>query len=155
MNANFNSCIRIASALLAAYLLILFGCSERPQEVEISVQGEGLKNQSIRILIEGRNDVFIEDPYAEEIQKLSSEFETRRSRYVKELKNLTPEERKAYGVFRDQTAERIRELQKLRRDYVRDKMEELGGSSFQLEQNDFKTSVEGASNYIENLNTPQ
>ncbi len=155
MNISRNCCIRSIGTIPITFLVLLFGCSERPQEVEISVQGEGLPDHSIRILIEGRKDVLVEDPYAEEIQRLSNEFETRRSRYVKELQNLTPEERKAYGIFRDQTGERIRELQKLRRDYVRAKMDELGGTSFQLEQDDFKSSTEGASNYMENLNTSQ
>ncbi len=134
---------------IAILSFVFCGCSEKQEEAEVTIQEERKSNRTILITVEGKKDVAIDDPYIDEIQSLSSAFEVRRSHYINEHKSMSPEERKAYGEFRDQTAERMRELQKSRKIYIREKMKEFDGVSFQLEEGDLKQAVESASDYLD------
>ena len=136
-------------ALVISSLLI--GCSETPQEADIKVQANGKPLHSIRITVEGEKDIVIEDPYIDEIQTLSEEFKARRSHFMKEYKNMSSEEREAYGDFRDNSGERMRDLQAKRKRFIIEKMKEFGGTDFKLEGGNPSNSVDSTKKYFEEL----
>jgi len=134
-------------ALVISSLLI--GCSETPQETEIKVQADGKPLQTIHIAVEGKKDVVVEDPFIGEIQTLSTEFDAKRSHFLKERNNMTKEQRKAYGEYRDTTAERIRELQSQRKAYIAEQMKLHNGTDFKLVGSDLDKAVDSASGYFD------
>lgn len=136
-------------ALFATCFLI--GCSDTPKETEISIKENGKPVSSIRITVEGKKDVVIEDPYIDEIETLSSEFQARRSHFIKERKNMSSEERKAYGEYRDKTGERMRHLQAERKRFIIEKMKEFNGTDFKLEGSKSSDSTDDTKQYFEAL----
>jgi len=121
--------------LLILALLAISGCSDsgQTQEAKITVEEEGLPARTIRIKVEDKKDVVIEDPYIAEIETLSAEYQKQRSRYIKENATMTSEERKAFGDLRDRTGEQVRKLQGERKAYIREKMKEHNGINFTIE----------------------
>ncbi|MCB1120619.1 MAG: hypothetical protein KJT03_03650 [Verrucomicrobiae bacterium] len=136
-------------------LLILavagFGCSEKSTEAEITIETQGEPRRTIRISIEGEKDVVIDDPYIEEIESLSQEYKQRRAQFAKSHRDLTREQVDAYSAYADAAAERMRELQKLRKSYILEKMKEHNASSFTTEGEVFSGTLEETSDYFEGL----
>jgi len=129
--------------------LALIGCSDKPLEAKIEIRFEESPKHSIRLSVDGKDDVVIEDPYVEQIQELSSEFDERRSAFLREHESMSRVERAAYGDYRDRTAARIRELQSLRKAFIRDKLREHGATSFQIEESHLDKAVDSANQYLE------
>ncbi len=138
---------------LLAFILAIaaFGCSEKNTEAEIIIETEGESRRTIRISIEGEKDVVINDPYIEEIESLSEEYKQRRAQFAKNHRDLTREQVDAYSAYADATAERMRELQKLRKSFILEKMKEHNGSSFTTESEVFSGTLEETSDYFEGL----
>ena len=141
--------------IITIFPIALLSCSEAPLKSEIVVRDEGKGSHEILITIEGKENAAIDDPYRDELQALSRELKARRKHFIRNHERMTSEERRAYGEFRDQSAGRIRELNKLRREYIRAKMQELNGSGYRLDESGFGEAVEGVNEYFENLEKSQ
>lgn len=137
--------IMLSPIVLAA----VCGCSSNQPATEVIVQEEDGSTHAIRITVEGEDDVMIEDPYIVELHALSTEFDQRRADFIRRYKSMSPEERRAYGEYRDDAAQRIRDLQETRKNFIRDKMKEVGGISFKLEGSELDKAIEGTGEYLE------
>ena len=137
--------------LILLLSIACLGCSERATEAEITIETEGEPRRTIRISIEGEKDVVIEDPYIEEIESLSQEYKQRRAQFAKGYKELTREQVDAYSAYAKSAANRMRELQGLRKSYILEKMKEHNGSSFTTEGEVFSGTLEETSDYFQGL----
>jgi len=121
----------IGLILLTASLAIC-GCGGEKREAQITIAEDGQPARTISIIVEGKDDVIIEDPYIAEIEAISAEYMKERERIKTEGDEMSREERQAFGDLRKSSGKRIRELQRLRRDFIREQMTEHGGVRFIL-----------------------
>ncbi|WP_269541664.1 hypothetical protein [Cerasicoccus fimbriatus] len=135
--------------------LAFYGCSDDQQEATIAIAEKGQPARTINIIVEGKENVIIEDPYIEEIETLSAEYMEQRSRYIKEHESMTREERKAFGELRDQTGSRVQELQSLRKKYIIEKMKEHGGIDFKVEASAANGTRTTGSDYFKGIQDSQ
>ncbi|MDQ8195663.1 hypothetical protein QEH59_14610 [Coraliomargarita sp. SDUM461004] len=147
--------MKILCTIFVIASLALVACSDDSKEAEITIQQNGEPARTLRITVEGKKDVVIEDPYIEEIETLSAEYKSQRSKYIREHKSMTPEQRKAFGELRDGTGERVRELQKLRKQYIREQMEKYDGINVVVEAVDRAQASEKTSDYLNSLQKQQ
>ncbi len=143
--------MRISATLLSLSLLLAAGCSNANKPVEITVKSEDSSPYKIRITVDDKEDVVIDDPYEAKIQELSRGFAADRSHFIQNRESMSSEQRKAYGKRRDEVAAEIRELDKLRRSHIRAQMEVHQGVGFTLEFVESETDAKSTSNYLESL----
>ncbi|MDQ8184240.1 hypothetical protein [Pelagicoccus sp. SDUM812002] len=143
--------MKIATTFIAAVSLWLSGCSNSEEPVEVVVKQDGSSRYAIHITVEGKKDVVIDDPYEDKIQELSRAFASERDNFIENRANMSSEQRKAYGKLRDSTAAQIRELDKLRRAYIRSQLEAYEGVGFTLETRESSTSTQDAKDYFDSL----
>ena len=146
------------TAIMKHFILLSFilafaclGCSEKDTETEITIETKGEPRRTIRISVEGEKDVVIEDPYIEEIELLSQEYKQRRAHFAKNHRDLTREQVDAYSAYAESAANRMRELQGLRKSYILEQMKKHNGSSFTTENEVFSGTLEETSGYFEGL----
>ena len=137
--------------LLLATLITIGGCSKSPSEAEITIEVDGEPTRTIRISIEGKEDVIIEDPFIEEIEALSKAYRKRRTQFAKEHKDMTLAEVDAYSNYADSTAERVRDLQKQRKAYIFAQVKEHNGTSYTTEGEGFNEAIEETNDYFKGL----
>ncbi len=135
--------------------LAFVACSKESQEVEVIIEEAGEPSRTIRITVEGKKDVIIEDPYIEEIETLSAEYIERRNDFIKNRKIMTPEERKAYSVYSTETGEYVRELQDRRKDFIREQMKAHNGVSFTAEGEDINQAIRETRTYLDGIENAQ
>ncbi len=147
--------MKILCTIFVIASLALVACSDDSKEAEITIQKNGEPARTLRITVEGKKDVVIEDPYIAEIETLSAEYRSQRSKYIREHTDMTPEQRKAFGELRDETGERVRELQKLRKQYIREQMNKHNGIDVVVEAVDRAQASEKTSDYLNSLQKQQ
>jgi len=126
----------------------LCGCGGDKQETEITITEDGQPARMIRIIVEGKNDVVIEDPYIAEIEAISAEYMKERERVMKEHETMSREEIKAFGDLQKKSGARIRELQRERRAYLIDQMKEHNGSSYRVEDQGTDEAMQDLGEYL-------
>lgn len=147
--------MKLTNLILLAASLAICGCGGEKQEAEITITEDGQPARTIRITVEGKDDVIIEDPYIAEIEALSAEYMKQRSRYIKEHESMTREERKAFGDLRDQTGSRVQELQSLRKKFIIEKMKEHGGTNFTVEGSGMNDALNETGEYFKGIQEAQ
>jgi len=140
---------------LILFSLTFVACSDDSHEAEITIEEEGESTRTIRIIVEGKKDVVIEDPYIEEIETLSAEYIIRRNDFIKNRKSMTREEQKAYSVYSTETGKYVRELQYKRKTYLREQMKAHNGSSFAAEKEGHNQALQETRDYFDGLEDAQ
>ena len=140
---------------LILVLLVFTACSNDSQEAEVTIEEAGEPARTIRITVEGKKDVVIEDPYIEEIEALSAEYLLRRNDFIKNRKAMTPEERKAYSAYSTETGEYVRKLQNARKDFIREQMKTHDGINVTAEIEGANQAIGETRDYLKGIQEAQ
>ncbi len=143
--------MKFATTAIGMALLFVSGCTHSGEPIEVIVEQDGSSRYTIHITVEDQKDVVIDDPYEDKIQELSRAFASERDNFIRNRATMSSEQRKAYGKLRDSTAAQIRELDKLRRAYVRAQLKEHNGIGFTLETREGAASTQDTKDYFESL----
>lgn len=142
--------MKLTAIMLLTSSLAICGCSSERQ-ADMTIAEDGQPARTIRIIVEGKDDVIIEDPYIAEIEALSAEYMQERERVMKERDTMSREERKAFSELQKTSGARIRELQRLRKTYLIAQMKAHDGTAYQAQSQGTDEALKGLSGYLNGL----